>query len=988
MTTATLTKPIKCNFRLLYERLNLGIYIPIQDISIEEGVSDLIYRAWQQECFDDCKASGKQHWIVNAPTGSGKSNILLGLSIDALKNDKDHLVILACPQKEIGKGFFKRIWKIDGIDTTIRDNNQLCGDKLFTDTGKVERLKDFIEGKRHSHETDRMIVCTHATLSFVLERVDKSKMKNITLIVDEGHHIRTDDVNGLGKVANYFLDNDSNKLNLIVSSATPFRGDRAQIIPASEADRFHTFFLNYDRHLIENCNGLAFSYEFFFNHKGRGNAHTINTIFQRTGVRKTIIFIPRSGTMYSHDRNKRGDVDEVIRGIGNTNRATFTWDLKTMNNGVHIVKLVNRNGKMIRVLDLVMEEDRTKRLDYLRDNPDDIDIVIGINVPKEGFDWTVATREIIIGKIGSLTEMIQMIGRCFRQHKSKDNGKTKVEIIQIFPKVDIQKLDNDKVRTNFNDFMKTIYVVFAGRLVLNPVVIKLPMEIKRKNGLKPIDTVSDYLLDKLDGGQYKKLFDDVSNDLYKWSVNNENHTEEQYLTKLKDIVTTRLAEVGIDEYQEEITQYFHKTWESTAEVMSDDKPITEDDMIPNINGIDINDINITLVKPYKNPMYKTLSGCIHELGNGMTMQEFDKLLVPVDTLRRCYEVKKWVEEKGTYPSTHSKDAYEKSLAGFKNNMRGSKLGRNVCVLTQEHITVLESIPGWIWDVSDRTINRCYELAEWCNIHGKYPRKISENKDEESLHRFGTQMKRAKRGLGHYSITQEHISILETIPDWKWEKGDVITDKCYELVEWFELHGKAPSVKTRLGKDFEHERTLYYFMVDMRKAKKGQGRYKITDDQIAILETISNWRWDTSNATVDRCIELRDWCITNSKFPSRYGDEYEKSLCALMNRIKSIKKGTSVKSTGSRITDEQIKVLESIPNWKWEGSDHTTNKCIELRDWCITNSKFPSRYGDEYETTMTNLMNRMKSAKRGKHGWKITDEQIEILESIPNWKWQG
>ena len=80
---------------------------------------------------------------------------------------------------------------------------------------------------------------------------------------------------------------------------------------------------------------------------------------------------------------------------------------------------------MIKVADLVNDnpKDRDKIVDYLRtmDDVEDMDLIIALGMAKEGFDWPYCEHALTVGYRGSLTEIIQIIGRCTRDSEQQDS---------------------------------------------------------------------------------------------------------------------------------------------------------------------------------------------------------------------------------------------------------------------------------------------------------------------------------------------------------------------------------------------------------------------------------------------------------------------------------------------------------------------------------------------------------------------------------------
>ena len=86
----------------------------------------------------------------------------------------------------------------------------------------------------------------------------------------------------------------------------------------------------------------------------------------------------------------------------------------------------NGDGKIIKVADLVNDnpKDRDKIVAYLRQmkDVDDMDLIIALGMAKEGFDWPYCEHALTVGYRGSLTEIIQIIGRATRDSGNKTHS--------------------------------------------------------------------------------------------------------------------------------------------------------------------------------------------------------------------------------------------------------------------------------------------------------------------------------------------------------------------------------------------------------------------------------------------------------------------------------------------------------------------------------------------------------------------------------------
>jgi len=872
-----------------------GQWISIPDTMItKNGIDEINLRGWQGELLEIASESELPHLFINCPTGAGKSKAALAVVVDA-EQYTNKLVIVSAPQKEIGKGFLSsegNPQKILDHTWLINPANQLCENYYKNEDGNVARLKEFLMTARSKDLNERILICCHATLAILFDKLSdyekKKYLMDIKLCIDESHHSfsQEDASNGLGKVVNYFLKHSNQNLDLVMMTATPFRGDRGSLIPDQYMNQFCRYDLDYGRHFEENCSGLEFVYNAVLHNYGenyRGVIEQLMTKYLDRGD-KVLVQIPPSNRDISN--GKFVDLQMTYDAIGKKQQVD--------ENGVVNIK---KGDRWIRIIDLVTEKDREKRLNYLRKNHDNIDVVVGISMIKEGFDWPPANAGILIGQQGSLNAQIQLMGRMFRAYsnKGRDNGQKPVEISQVFPYVDHEKLDEDETREQINDFMKIVYAALAMELVINPIYINLPTKNPQSpgNGLPRRDTVKDYLTDNLTDTQYTDLISSVIDDYRDWKVTADE--DDDCEAKIEDIVVQKLVNLGIDEYHKEISQFFVRTLQRAAKFQ-----------LAAVQGMDVSHIDINLMADLDDPIESIIMGMSNGLCGASDIREFQLLMQPIDTLRRCHEVKEWVKINKEIPPEKSKDPYIRSLGIFCSNMRKAYKGKGTNKITQEHIDILESIDGWRWDFSDKTLEKCHEVKEHVKKTKEIPPQNSEDPYIRSLGRFCSNMRRAYHGKGNTKITQEHIDILESIDGWRWDFSDKTIEKCHEVKEHVKKTKEFPPITS----EDPYIRSLGIFCSNMRRAYHGKGRYKITQEHIDILESIDGWRWDK---TLEKCHEVKEHVKKTKEIPSKNSkDPYIRSLGIFCSNMRRAYKGKG----NNKITQEHIDILESIDGWYW------------------------------------------------------------------------
>ena len=230
------------------------------------------------------------------------------------------------------------------------------------------------------------------------------------------------------------------------------------------------------------------------------------------------------------------------------------------------------------------------------------------------------------------------------------------------------------------------------------------------------------------------------------------------------------------------------------------------------------------------------------------------------------------------------------------------------------------------------------------------------------------------------------------------------NKKYELAKvYFEHHGnlKIPqSYKTLNGYEYaESGITLGTWLDTQRRAYKGQGNYKITENQIQLLEKIG-MRFETrdNNEEWNKKYELAKIYFEhnrNLEIPKSYktlnGYEYAESGIALGTWLNTQRKAYKGKCA-YKITKEQIKLLEKI-GMRFETRDNNEewNKKYELAKIYFEhngNLEIPQSYktlnGYEYAEsgiTLGTWLNTQRQAYKGQGSNKITENQIKLLEEI-------
>jgi len=400
-------------------------------------------REMQERAFEYRDA---QYMLLKSPPASGKSRALMFLALDKLVNQDIKKVIVAVPERSIGSSFSETDLKKFGFfaNWIPKDNYNLCTPGSDGSKSKVSAFHNFMDND------EQILICTHATLRFACDGLDESKFDDTLLAIDEFHHVSVAGDNRLGEILKNIMD--KSKAHIVAMTGSYFRGDSVPILLPEDEKKFTKVTYNY----YEQLNGydflktLGIGYHFYQGKYTSAIMEVLDT------DKKTILHIPNVNSGES-TKDKHNEVDFIIDAIGDVVKV----DADT---GVLYVKR-KTDGKILKIADLVedTQKQRDKIQGYLRtiNSEDDIDIIIALGMAKEGFDWPYCEHALTVGYRGSLTEIIQIIGRATRDSINKTHA-------QFTNLIAEPAAEGDEVKLSVNNMLKAITASLLMEQVLAP----------------------------------------------------------------------------------------------------------------------------------------------------------------------------------------------------------------------------------------------------------------------------------------------------------------------------------------------------------------------------------------------------------------------------------------------------------------------------------------------------------------------------------------
>ncbi|UAM99374.1 ATP-dependent helicase [Polaribacter litorisediminis] len=626
------------------------VHVKYQQTGKSKSTNEYGMREMQQKAFE---ARTAQYLLIKAPPASGKSRALMFIGLDKLINQGVKKVIVAVPERSIGSSFAKTELQQFGFFADWEPNPRynLCTPGV--EKSKVTAFLNFLESN------EKILICTHATLRFAFDAIDEKQLNDCLLAIDEFHHVSVDGDNKLGLVLSSVMEKST--AHVVAMTGSFFRGDSVPILLPEDEAKFTKVKYDYYQQLngYNYLKSLGIGYHFY---QGRYTA-AIHEVLDEN--KKTIVHIPSVNAGES-EKDKYEEVNRIVDSLG---------DLEYQDPDTGVLYVISRStGKTLKIADLVHDnqKDRDKIQEYLRNisSVDDIDIIIALGMAKEGFDWPYCEHALTVGYRGSLTEIIQIIGRATRDSENKSHSQFTNLIAQ-------PDAEDDLVKLSVNNMLKAITASLLMEQVLAPNFKFKPKYLEEHEENEVHEEGAEYLTIngfKLPSSQRAKaIIESDINDL-KAKIMQDNtmlkampgNVDPEVINKvlIPKIIKETYPDLS-DEDVEAVRQHVvvdSVTKGSTIETQGDKR------FIRYAGGfVNIDELNIDLIDTI-NPFQKAFE----VLSKSVTASVFKAIQETIDATRITMtdeeaiilwpKIKNWIAKTGEQPSIQSFDPQERRLA--------------------------------------------------------------------------------------------------------------------------------------------------------------------------------------------------------------------------------------------------------------------------------------------------------------------------------------
>lgn len=342
-----------------------------------------------------------QHVLMEEPTGAGKTLQSLAVLAKVLPRTFDRALVIS-PQRHIEKGFIARngikLYR-DGVARPIALPAEFVRLARQAKTTSTAEILAFLRGE----STGRVLACTHGAIVLALKTIGEElpeDLGRILLVVDEAHHVGAE---GLGGVIEQWNGRGGRLLYL---TATPYRNDDAWKMPDN---------------MVHLRRSLAQHME-----EGWAPRSLYHKIIPYRVKRPTLTASEFAGNSVGQEKHT---IDAVVRAVvknwEDEKRPKQIIRVPPISGGSKpVIEALKRSFKRkgARVLDAtgIGPRDQARIIDALEAEQDipyrdsKVDVVIGVQRVIEGMDWPLCWSMVCLGIPGSLTLIMQLLGRAMR----------------------------------------------------------------------------------------------------------------------------------------------------------------------------------------------------------------------------------------------------------------------------------------------------------------------------------------------------------------------------------------------------------------------------------------------------------------------------------------------------------------------------------------------------------------------------------------------
>lgn len=923
-----------------------------------EDTSPLEYKTlWPHQARFLKELQHEPYWFIVGPPAAGKTLTIAALLTTKLEEDPELRAIIAVPQTIIGGGFEDNRFKLGKQEVFFDPATKLHNP---SDSSNTSQLKRFLRKKPTSPVNDRVLICTHQTLVHTYKKFSNLFI-NILVVIDEAHHSKAAEEDSLSNRLGCTVSGLVERREQIgLATATVSRADGGELLGPHKG-KFVVSECPFDDYL-KVCRWFK-SFDFNFLLYEKDLFEPVDRLLgdKRKRPPKTIVHIPNVHSSCS--LGKYVDLASVYRGIAGGKNPEVRNPLGKDDGITH----VKRGSRWIRVVNLVSEQNRDVKKQTIiaahnDPNADRVDMIVALDMFKEGANWRWAENSIIIGYRGSFPELAQMVGRGLRDAPQK-------YCTSIHYVLSSQEVRKDADSNILNDYLKALLFVLLLEDVFKPVEIRVLDKKTRKRRRVRTDLLSEAVgYDLIEKLRIESLVIEVLLGYEPY----RSLTAINSIAQLLEREGTYHKWASLHTIARQIVGSHLRRARLLARHVEDTS-----------SRLEVSDIDVDLLRKSKHPL-TYLMYYVKEIGLS-TLSRLREALHSCRSLRwdSWYKLlQEFIEEYDRLP-TQSECYKNVALGSWASRQRAAYKQHQ---LTPIQIEALESLPSWKWVLYNIGKESYDLLIKFVEQKKRFPEK------DESYRGFklGQWMRTQLENYHKMRLSSERIQLLEKLPDWSW-RYKCMWEKYYlELRLYIENCGSPPSSRS--------EWWVGPFLW-LRQQQIKHREDQLSPCRVELMERLHPdiWKNEGRNKWYKTYREVQRFYAVHGRPPDWAtsvdgSEEHRFGIWCSTQRFEH---------TCKSLWNNQIKSLELLPGWYWDPTreEHHWDSFVSLvKIFVNRHNRFPLP-SDEYPFNKSaEWMNRQLNRQQNKlaewvsqqqaeyHKGQLSDRRIQSLKRLPGWVW--
>ncbi|WP_165449738.1 DEAD/DEAH box helicase [Krasilnikovia cinnamomea] len=297
-------------------------------------------------------------------------------------------------------------------------------------------------------------------------------------------------------------------------------------------------------------------------------------------------------------------------------------------------------------------------------------------------------------------------------------------------------------------------------------------------------------------------------------------------------------------------------------------------------------------------------------------------------------------------------------------------------LSADRVALLEALPGWVWHAhEDGFVEGLEKLRAYATEHGNT--RVAKSWVTDDGFPLGTWAGSRRSDHRRGQLSPDRIAQLEALPGWVWDtKEDGFAEGLEKLRAYATEHRHA-----RVPAKFT---TADGFQLGTWVSNRRRRRGQLSPDQVAQLEALPGWVWDTKEDGFAEGLEkLRAYADEHghARVPKTFVTDDGFPLGGWVSKRRSFHRD-------GKLSADREEQLEAVPGWVWDKYEADFAEGLEkLRAYADEHrhARVPAVFVTDDGFPLGGWVRKRRNFHRD---GKLSADREEQLEAVPGWVWDA